>query len=137
MKGYSLKIKEIELQLHEGNYNRRVQYNEKDFDILVISFKEKADSIRRFAISAKCLPNSDSIHLILNPTDNVYNYMDVIEQFYQAGDILYAVTVINKVIERINNIGSTLPKPQKALNNQRSALKKRKFNIELQSQVLV
>ena len=124
MKRYSLKIKEIELQLHEGNYNRRVKYNEKDFDILVISFKEKADSIRRFAISAKCLPNSDSIHLILNPTDNVYNYMDVIEQFYQAGDILYAVTVINKVIERINNIGSTLPKPQKALNNQRSALKK-------------
>ena len=41
MKRYSLKIKEIELQLHDGNYNRRVQYNEKDFDILVISFKEK------------------------------------------------------------------------------------------------
>ena len=25
----------------KGNYNRRVKYNEKDFDILVISFKEK------------------------------------------------------------------------------------------------
>ena len=61
MKRYSLKIKEIELQLHDGNYNRRVQYNEKDFDILVISFKEKADLIRKFAISANCLPNSDSI----------------------------------------------------------------------------
>ena len=47
MKRYSLKIKEIELQLHEGNYNRRVKYNEKDFDILVISFKEKADLIRK------------------------------------------------------------------------------------------
>ncbi len=50
MKRYSLKIKEIELQLHDGNYKRRVQYNEKDFDILVISFKEKADLIRNFAL---------------------------------------------------------------------------------------
>ena len=32
MKRYSLKIKEIELQLHDGNYNRRVQYNEKDYN---------------------------------------------------------------------------------------------------------
>ena len=47
MKRYSLKIKEIELQLHEGNYNRRVQYNEKDFDILVVSFKEKADLYKK------------------------------------------------------------------------------------------
>ena len=73
MKRYSLKIKEIELQLH-GNYNRRVQYNEKDFDILVISFKEKADSIRRFAISAKCLPNSDSIHLIFDPNTRIVRF---------------------------------------------------------------
>ena len=50
MKRYSLKIKEIELQLHDGNYNRRVQYNEKDFDILVVSFNEKADLIRNFAL---------------------------------------------------------------------------------------
>ncbi len=77
MKRYSLKIKEIELQLHEGNYNRRnrrVKYNEKDFDILVISFKEKADSIRRFAISAKCLPNSDSIHLIFDPNTRIVRF---------------------------------------------------------------
>lgn len=73
MKRYSLKIKEIELQLH-GNYNRRVQYNEKDFDILVISFKEKADSIRKFAISAKCLPNSDSIHLIFDPNTRIVRF---------------------------------------------------------------
>ena len=58
--------------------------------------------------------------LSLVSTDNVYNYMDVIEQFYQAGDILYAVTVINNIIERINNLGTRL----KALNDQRSALKK-------------
>ena len=32
--------------------------------------------------------------------------MDVIEQFYQARDILYAVTVINNIIERINNLGT-------------------------------
>ena len=38
MKRYSLKIKEIELQLHDGNYNRRVQYNEKDFDILLCCY---------------------------------------------------------------------------------------------------
>ena len=59
--------------------------------------------------------------LSLVSTDNVYNYMDVIEQFYQAGDILYAVTVINNIIERINNLGTPL---LKALNDQRSALKK-------------
>lgn len=74
MKRYSLKIKEIELQLHDGNYNRRVKYNEKDFDILVISFKEKADSIRKFAISAKCLPNSDSIHLIFDPNTHKVSF---------------------------------------------------------------
>ena len=74
MKRYSLKIKEIELQLHEGNYNRRVKYNEKDFDILVISFKEKADSIRKFAISATCLPNSDSIHLIFDPNTRIVRF---------------------------------------------------------------
>ena len=59
--------------------------------------------------------------LSLVSTDNVYNYMDVIEQFYQAGDILYAVTVINNIIERINNLVTPL---LKALNDQRSALKK-------------
>ena len=74
MKRYSLKIKEIELQLHEGNYNRRVKYNEKDFDILVISFKEKADLIRKFAISVNCLPNSDSIHLISDPNTHKVSF---------------------------------------------------------------
>lgn len=59
--------------------------------------------------------------LKLVPKNKVYDYMDVIEQFYQAGDILYAVTVINNIIERINNLGTRL---LKELNNQRSALKK-------------
>jgi hypothetical protein len=49
----------------------------------------------------------------LVPTDNVYNYMDVIEQFYQAEDMLYAVTVINNIIERINNLGTPLLKALK------------------------
>ena len=62
--------------------------------------------------------------LKLVPKNKVYDYMDVIEQFYQAGDILYAVTVINDIVERINNLRSTLPKLPKALNDQRSALKK-------------
>lgn len=57
--------------------------------------------------------------LSLVSTDNVYNYMDVIEQFYQAGDMLYAVTVINNIIERISVLGTS-----KDLNKQRSALKK-------------
>ena len=59
--------------------------------------------------------------LSLVSTDNVYNYMDVIEQFYQTGDMVYAVTVINNIIERINNLGTPL---LKKLNDQRSALKK-------------
>ena len=62
MKRYSLKIKEIELQLHDGNYKRRVQY------------KEKADLIRKFAISANCLPNSDSIHLIFDPNTHKVSF---------------------------------------------------------------
>ena len=60
-------------------------------------------------------------NLGLVPTDKVYDYMDVIEQFYQAGDMLYAVTVINDIIERIDNHETRLPK---SLNDHRSALKK-------------
>ena len=67
------------------------------------------------------LGESYNNNLGLVPIDKVYNYMDVIEQFYQAGDMLYAVTVINDIIERINNLGTPL---LKALNDQRSALKK-------------
>ena len=67
------------------------------------------------------LGKSYNNNLGLVPTDKVYNYMDVIEQFYQVGDMLYAVTVINDIIENINVLGTPLPKE---LNDQRSALKK-------------
>ena len=67
-------------------------------------------------------------NLSLVSTDNVYNYMDVIDQFYQAGDMFYAATVINDIIEKINVLGKPLPKE---LNDHRSALKK--LRVFLQS----
>ena len=59
--------------------------------------------------------------LSLVSKSNVYNYMDVIDQFYQAGDVFYAATVINDIIEKINVLGTHL---SKKLNDHRSALKK-------------
>ena len=67
------------------------------------------------------LGESHNSLLRLGPKNKVYDYMDVIEQFYKAGDILYAVTVINNIIKRINNLRTRL---LKELNNQCSALKK-------------
>ena len=66
MKGYSVNIKEIELEIHQGNYIRRVKYNDKNFDILVVSIKNETDK-RYFAMSASILPDKDSIHLIYDP----------------------------------------------------------------------
>ena len=54
--------------------------------------------------------------------------MDVIDQFYQAGDVFYAATVINDIIEKINVLGTHL---SKKLNDHRSALKK--LRVFLQS----
>lgn len=66
MKRYTLNIKEIELKIHHGNYNRRVKYNKKDFDILVVSVLD--DKVKRyFAIPVEILPSNDSIHLVYNP----------------------------------------------------------------------
>lgn len=66
--------------------------------------------------------------LSLVSKSNVYNYMDVIDQFYQAGDVFYAATVINDIIEKINVLGTHL---SKKLNDHRSALKK--LRVFLQS----
>ena len=66
--------------------------------------------------------------LSLVSKSNVYNYIDVIDQFYQAGDVFYAATVINDIIEKINVLGTHL---SKKLNDHRSALKK--LRVFLQS----
>ena len=51
-----------------GNTHRRVQYNEKDFDVLVVKVQDDR-GIRYFAISAKKLPdnNSNSVHFDYDP----------------------------------------------------------------------
>lgn len=66
MKRYSVNIKEIELEIHPGNYRRRVRYNNKDFDFLVVSIKDETGK-RYFTIPASILPDNDSIHVIYDP----------------------------------------------------------------------
>ena len=61
--------------------------------------------------------------LNINSNDVLYYYMNVIDTFYKENDMLYAVTIINDVINKINNLGTPLPK---CLNDQRSALKQLK-----------
>lgn len=61
--------------------------------------------------------------LNINSNDVLYDYMNVIDTFYKENDMLYAVTIINDVINKINNLGTPLPK---CLNDQRSALKQLK-----------
>lgn len=70
MKKYSvnnMEVKEIELEIHPGNYRRRVRYNQKDFDILVVSLQDDEEK-RYFAIAVNYLPDTDSIHLIYDPS---------------------------------------------------------------------
>ncbi len=62
----SNKIKRVNLTFHEGNNNRRVRYNQKDFDVLVVSFTVDNDT-RLFEISVDHLPDNDSIHLKYDP----------------------------------------------------------------------
>lgn len=66
MKRYTVNIKEIELEIHQGNYRRRVKYDNKDFDFLVVSIKDETGK-RYFALSARILPDKDSIHMIYDP----------------------------------------------------------------------
>ena len=40
-KEYTVKIKRVDLMIHEGNDNRRVNYGNIDFDILVVSLQDK------------------------------------------------------------------------------------------------
>ena len=56
-------------KIHEGNYNRRVKYKDKNkngFDVLVINLDDGCTN-RSFQIDAKYLPETDSIHLKYNP----------------------------------------------------------------------
>lgn len=62
-----LEAKEIELTIHAGNYNRRVRYKEKDFDVLVVSLDDNGHT-RYFAIPVSALSDKDSIHLKYAPT---------------------------------------------------------------------
>lgn len=59
----------MNLTYHEGNNNRRVKYNQKDFDVLVVSFTVD-NNTRLFEIPVDCLPDKDSIHLKYDPTTN-------------------------------------------------------------------
>lgn len=69
MKQFLLKIKEIDLVYHPGNNNRRVRYNDKDFDVLLIRFSNDFKEFL-FAIKADNLPDTDSIHLVYNPINH-------------------------------------------------------------------
>lgn len=65
-----MKNKIINLQIHDGNYNRRVKYNDKnEFDLLIINFQDGV-KIRTFQVESKYLPETDSIHLKYNPENH-------------------------------------------------------------------
>lgn len=68
MEETTIKIKRIDLVIHEGNYNRRVNHGNTDFDILVVSLQDE-NGKRYFGISKKDLPETDSIHLKYSPSD--------------------------------------------------------------------
>ncbi len=62
-----MKIKTNNLRIHEGNYNRRVKYNDrKEFDVLVVNLQDGTRN-RSFQVESKYLPETDSIHLKYNP----------------------------------------------------------------------
>ena len=70
MERYTVNIKEPLRILHSsGNTHRRVQYNEKDFDVLVVKVQDDR-GIRYFAISAKKISDNDSasVYFDYDPT---------------------------------------------------------------------
>ena len=55
------------LEIHEGNYNRRVRFKDKnEFNVLIVNLNDGYTN-RSFQIDAKYLPETDSIHLIYDP----------------------------------------------------------------------
>lgn len=62
-----METKTRNLRIHEGNYHRRVKYdNRKEFDVLVINLQDGVKK-RSFQVESKYLPETDSIHLKYNP----------------------------------------------------------------------
>lgn len=55
----------MNITFHEGNTRRRVKYNQKDFDVLVVSFTLLNDT-RLFEIPVECLPDKDSLPALLH-----------------------------------------------------------------------
>lgn len=54
-------------KIHGKNYNRRVNYKDKnEFDVLIVKLNDGTDE-RSFQIESRYLPETDSIHLKYDP----------------------------------------------------------------------
>lgn len=57
----------INLEIHGKNYNRRVNYKDKnEFDVLIVKLNDGTDE-RSFQIESRYLSETDSIHLKYDP----------------------------------------------------------------------
>ncbi|CUQ51714.1 hypothetical protein [Parabacteroides distasonis] len=83
MKRYSVNIKEIEIKIHQGNYRRRVKYDNKDFDLLVISIEDETEK-RYFALSASILPDKDSIHINYDPISKNIQWSPLLNEIIEV-----------------------------------------------------
>lgn len=62
-----MSTKIINLKIHGSNYNRRVNYKDKnEFEVLVVNLNDGTDE-RSFQIESRYLPETDSIHLKYDP----------------------------------------------------------------------
>lgn len=62
--------KTINLTIHEGNYNRRVRYNDRSqFDLLIVNVTD-GTKVRSFQIESVHLTDKDSIHLKFDPDNH-------------------------------------------------------------------